>query len=747
MRYYLAAVFIMLGFCLSAYGQTGTMGENISLGTTRQAAYHKLSPLLKQLTRQDIRQRREGKLMEKGGKGKEICAFIQISEDGEEVLSNNGCRKLAQAGNIYIASIPIKRIANLSSDPRVKRIEANKSNKILMDSTAMHVNTLPVYEGKALPQAFTGKGVVMGVMDIGFDLTHPNFFDSTLSNYRIKRMWDQISPDTLQSSLYVGRDYTTEEELLAIGRSYDGEEQTHGTHTAGIAAGSGYNSRYRGMAFESDICLVANATSADFPLIDSTLIERYTYAVDALGFKYIFDYADSVGKPCVISFSEGSAQDFFGYDYLYYAMLDSMSGPGRIIVASAGNEGNRISYIHKERGRESAGNFLYSNTDHASGVIKSDKDFTLRLVAYTSRNDTLLIPSQRIIEQVDSEYVDTVYISDVQYIINMAAYPSCYNPAEMCYDYNIQVMGKLGAIQELSLEVVGREADIEVYRYSGYFVTSNRNPALCDGVPEHNIHSPASAPSVICVGATGYRTGITNYLGEYRPFNDGTNGKRSGYSSVGPTMDYRIKPDVMAPGTNVISSYSSYYIEKHPDASDVLSDVEHFDVNGRTYAWNSNTGTSMSTPVVSGAIALWLQAKPDLTPQDILKVFERTCSHYDPTLSYPNNYYGYGQIDVYRGLLDILGIDKIEGISSHQVQRVKCRPADGILYVDIEEEGKKGSMTVSIYATNGILMKQARIDDTAGTHRIDISNLPKGIYAVQVNGGTPSTTGSMLFRQ
>jgi subtilisin family serine protease len=175
--------------------------------------------------------------------------------------------------------------------------------------------------------------------------------------------------------------------------------------------------------------------------------------------------------------------------------------------------------------------------------------------------------------------------------------------------------------------------------------------------------------------------------------------------------------------------------------------VEHFDVNGRTYAWNSNTGTSMSTPVVSGAIALWLQAKPDLTPQDILKVFERTCSHYDPTLSYPNNYYGYGQIDVYRGLLDIVGIDKIEGISSHQVQRVKCRPADGILYVDIEEEGKKGSMTVSIYATNGILMKQARIDDTAGTHRIDISNLPKGIYAVQVNGGTPSTTGSMLFRQ
>ena len=45
---------------------------------------------------------------------------------------------------------------------------------------------------------------------------------------------------------------------------------------------------------------------------------------------------------------------------------------------------------------------------------------------------------------------------------------------------------------------------------------------------------------------------------------------------------------------------------------------------------------SMSSPVVAGAIALWLQAYPRLTPQDCLEVFRKTCTQYDTSLSYPN---------------------------------------------------------------------------------------------------------------
>ena len=678
-----------------------------------------------------------------------VCAFIRITDDADRILRQNGCQKLAQAGNIYIAAIPADRLGALSQERNVSRIEARRGTHALMDSMAIHLNALPVYAGTSLPQAYTGKDVVMGIMDIGFDLTHPNFYDAQAANYRIKRLWDQISPDTIGSSLFVGRDYSGERELLDLGCSYDGKQQTHGTHTLGIAAGSGYNSPYRGMAWESDICLVNNATTEDIALIDTADYDKYTFATDALGFKYIFDYAQSVGKPCVVSFSEGSEQDFYGYDVLYYAMLDSLLGPGRILVASAGNNGNVVNFIHKERGRERAGTFVQTNIDRMSLTAKADAPFTLRTTIYNTEPVIIEIPTDEVLAREDSCYTDSVLIDDRMYYITLTAYPSCYIPTETCYDIELRALANLGSHKPLSVEFVGRDADIEVYRNSGNLVTNPLAPELCDATVGRTIHSPSSAPRVICVGATGYRTGITNYLGEYREFNQGNDGRRSSYSSIGPTFDGRIKPDVMAPGSNIISSYSSYYLENNPQAGDIRSDVEHFDFRGRTYSWNSNAGTSMATPAVGGAIALWLQAKPTLTPEEAMDVIAHTSSHYNESLSYPNNEYGYGQIDVYRGLLYILGIDGIEGLSQHQPKAVSIVPI-GQGQLQLRFEGNEGlstpSFSIRIFNTSGQLVSTQSLTGGQEEYTIDLSSLPRGVYAVQVNTGQPTTTGSTLVR-
>jgi len=709
--------------------------------------YGKMSSMLRQIAHQQNHFQVKGKKARSVNRQK-ICAFIRITQDADEVLERHSCRKLAQFGDIYIASIPLNRLNALSLDNRVTRIEANRTHSVHTDILAGNINALPVYQGEQLPQAYTGKGVVMGVMDIGFDLTHPNFYDSSATNYRIKRMWDHITTDTLESDFYVGRDYIGTEELLALGHSYDGIDQTHGTHTLGIAAGSGYNTPYRGIAYESDICLVANASNEDLPLIDSMNVYKYTYATDALGFKYIFDYADCVGKPCVISFSEGSPQDFQGYDVLYYAILDSLVGPGRIIVASAGNNGDQVSYFHKEPGRELAGNFLYSTTDHVSGTIKTDKDIDIRTVIYhAAGNDTIIVPTQQLIELPDSELVDTFYANGLRYILDVYAYPSCYEENEMCYDYTITVMGRLGSPDRVSLELIGREADVHFYKLDGFLLPRPQiNPLLTDGEKLCNIHSPSSAPNVICVGATGYRTEVMNYLGEQKVNANGTNGERSSYSSVGPTYDGRIKPDVVAPGTNVISSYSSYYLEKHPDASDIKWDVAHFDFNGRTYAWNTNTGTSMSTPAVGGAIALWLQANPRLTPQDIMDVFSRTCRRVDESLDYPNIYYGYGQIDVYKGLLDVLNLTGIEGISQNQPKGVEILPVGNRKVKIVFGVYKHGLCNVQIYSLAGVKLFAEKYNMEDGSITIDVQDLPQGIYAIQVNGPTAEMTGSTLVR-
>ena len=674
-----------------------------------------------------------------------VCAFVRMEGDGKRILEKHGCRMLTQVGDIYIVDIPIHALSALSQHVGVKRIEANRSHSLLMDSTAIHLNTQSVYAGTDLPQAYTGEGVVVGVVDVGFDLTHPNFYDSTTTNYRIKRFWDQLSIDTIGSALFVGADYTTEATIKDYAHSRDGLIQTHGTHTLGIAAGSGYDSPYRGMAYESDICLVSNAVSSDISLIDEADIYKYTYATDALAFKYCFDYAESVGKPCVVSFSEGSPQDFRGDDQLFYEMIENITGPGKIFVAAAGNDGGRKTYFRKMPGTESVGAFFYTEGKRMSFSMKSKSAFSIRTTIYDSPREVLTIETAQVLAAKDSIYVDTLTVGSKNYIFTVTAYPSCYDDSEMVYECYIEGEARLGLEREISVELVGDEADVELFKGAGYISVSGTDASLNAGEMRYSIHSPSSAPAAICVGGTAYRTGIVNYQGTPRTYNMGTGGVRYRHSSVGPTYDERVKPDVMAPGVNVISSYSSYYIEANPTAGDVGWDVAHFGFNGRTYAWNSNSGTSMSTPAVAGAIALWLQAKPTLTREEIMDVFSRTCTHYDASLSYPNNEYGYGQIDVYRGLLDILGVSGIEEVSkSHTAARIGVSP-NGMLTI-MTAEPVDHPFTVKVYSVSGMLLYTEQMEAGRTTYTLDLSRLPSSaVYAVQINGDK-KIAGSTLIR-
>lgn len=709
------------------------------------ARWEKLSPMLRQLVRQEGCSNGKSRLIHDNHR--EVCAFVRVSDEPEKVLRHYGCRELARVGGISIASIPVKNLCDMSLDEHVRRIEASPSGRVLNDSMAIHLNAVPVYEGRGLPQAFTGKGVVMGLMDIGFDLTHPNFYDKTATNYRIRQFWDMISADTIGSQLFVGRDYTTQEELLALGHSRDGLDFTHGTHTLGIAAGSGYQSPYQGMAPESDICIVANAVSDDLPFIDPADYEKYTYATDALGFKYIFDYAERMGQPCVISFSEGSSQDFWGYDQLYYELIDSLLGPGRILVSAAGNRGDQKFWFEKPAGQPSAGTFLFGNGGQVDGTLKGDAPFDIRIVGYGSKNDTLTINTTEVLSRPDSVWTDTLALQGFPVVVTIEGYPSCYVPQETCFDVMVKRLtpGTLGSEGScfVSLEMVGTEANVEFWKYSAWLVESNLNPSLCCGDGTHSVMSPASSPSVICVGSTYYRQGIKNYRGEWTAHERAQRGYRVNHSSRGPTMDGRIKPDVMAPGANIISSNSSFFMENHPETGERDWTVDFFDFQGRTYAWTANTGTSSASPAVGGAIALWLQANPRLTPTDVMGVIERTSTHPDPSITYPNNDYGYGQIDVYRGLLDILDVSAIEGVSESLTPAI-VTVTDGQLCISLGESAI-ADFSVRLYSLKGQLLLTQRLSKGQQTYHLPLPQLHSGVYALQIDG-QQQVAGSSLIR-
>jgi subtilisin family serine protease len=126
----------------------------------------------------------------------------------------------------------------------------------------------------------------------------------------------------------------------------------------------------------------------------------------------------------------------------------------------------------------------------------------------------------------------------------------------------------------------------------------------------HNtLSAPADADSILAVGSVS------------------ANGLRSGFSSVGPTTDGRIKPDVMAQGSGV--TYAS---------AAVATGYESF-----------SSGTSFSTPQVAGVAALLLEARPGSTPADIIGALRATASN---SLT-PDNLVGWGTINAEAALADL----------------------------------------------------------------------------------------------
>ena len=137
---------------------------------------------------------------------------------------------------------------------------------------------------------------------------------------------------------------------------------------------------------------------------------------------------------------------------------------------------------------------------------------------------------------------------------------------------------------------------------------------------------------------------------------------------------------------------------------------------------------------------MWLQADPTLTTERIKEVIARTSRHPDSRFDYPNYVYGHGEIDVYAGLLDILGLaNAIPDLSTNQPERLHITLSDHTLRFDTAV----AAAAVRLYATDGRLLLSTRTTD-------GIVPLPEGladgVYAVQVNTDDPRTTGSTLIR-
>jgi subtilisin family serine protease len=233
--------------------------------------------------------------------------------------------------NTVLARVTPQEIILLAKNKFVTHIYLEPGKpKPLNDTALIHNNVLPVHLGNNLISPFTGKNILLGFIDTGIDINHPDFKDS-LGNTRIYRIWDQNESYDGNAfgygKIWTNNDINSGSCTHKDPFSYYG----HGTQVTGTATGNGRAvNNYTGMAPEAKIVMVASK----FDTINwlATVVQSV---------EYIFSLADSLQIPCVINISAG---DYYGsHDGLDLPalLIDSMlkAKNGRAIVCAVGNAG------------------------------------------------------------------------------------------------------------------------------------------------------------------------------------------------------------------------------------------------------------------------------------------------------------------------------------------------------------------------------------------------------------------------
>lgn len=703
-----------------------------------------------------------------------VLTLVRMAKGGSEnAITDHGGFVVKQlTGDLVIALLPVDKLDAIAIEPSVRRLSANPLAKALMDSVRYKINADKAYIPSAATQqtAFTGKGVVTGVCDSGFDFTHPMFQDE-FGNSRIKSFYDQIKQSSTANYYGVGTVYNDIEQIFEQGGSSDKKLEVHGSHVLGIMAGSPCDGPrhkgYSGIAYESDIVPVCidfacnNSNKINYTGFDAFSSIAASDVEYLLANLYVMEYAEAHNQPCVVNNSWGGPMSFDENDEDYNDAYASIQGPGRIVTFAAGNSGDQYLY-HKWKANtpDTLAFTMSQNADFGFITFRSKQPFTLTRLVDTYREVGGKLKSKTDTVRYDFSKVDaskdTVYYTEKTSFIYSRKNKDRYSfYAEIMKRGNEYIMalvdnresGKMGTTHYIALE---GDDDIEALGSVDCitFVPDDDNDSNNEepkGAYPYSICSPGCYNSVISVGAINTRTWFKNIDG-YGVSYDGNikeTGKLTYWSSCGPNLSGEIVPTVVAPGHNILSALNHY--AENTYESDLIADtlLTTSSVSDQHYKMAAMSGTSMSTPVVSGIIALWLQANPTLTTAQVKDVLAKTSRHTNDEEVWPNNEYGYGVIDAYAGLLEVLQLpSKIQDISTSQPAQTKIAISDKTLTISTIEGA--GPLRVRIYSTNGVLVGEFMTDRVQSS--FDLGHLPSGIYAVQVTGNKKSVTGSTLIR-
>ena len=517
----------------------------------------------------------------------------------------------------------------------------------MMDKVRSNLGIDQIHAGMHLPQGYDGSGVVVGIIDIGLEYCHPTFYDVTGTTLRVKRVWNQKdSTGTAPSGYSYGSEYTTEAQMAAA--KTDDTIQSHGTHVASITAGCGapygHGAVYRGIAPGADIVLVPVPAA----LRASNIID---------GINYIYSYAQSVNKSCVINMSFGTIlgpHDGTGYSDRLVRSFVEQHPDSLVVVSSAGNKGSDP--VHLEKQFSPVDTILTTQLENDileedGGVVSvwGDENFTLALTLLNTTTG----------EQVDftgffSTDTDTLIVVNLLTSDNDTVACEFGITPRDSVNHRVNADFTISSIPSQHQVILTLRCDTTATIHAWCDRLLFRSSALVEGtVDGDSLYSiegfVANTDAVISVGAYNTRLSYNTYTGGFHTgMASDKLGDVSTFSSLGPTIDGRVKPDITAPGS-VIASASNRY--DHYDGSGFLYDTIQW--NGQQEEYCTKYGTSMSAPMVTGIVALWMQHNPSLGVDSVRAILHRT-AHNDRftgnCVTEPNNTWGHGKVNAFGGL-------------------------------------------------------------------------------------------------
>ncbi|MEM9024332.1 MAG: hypothetical protein AAGB22_11355, partial [Bacteroidota bacterium] len=140
--------------------------------------------------------------------------------------------------------LPVHRIPALVAETYVERLEAGMGKgQPLNDQSLLNNNVLPIHQGLApLPEAYDGEGVIMGFIDSGIELNHPDFQLDSTGRTRVLMLWDQTLPFNAQLTPGYGYGQVWDSAQINAGISNHLDQVAffgHGSNVTGIGAGNG----------------------------------------------------------------------------------------------------------------------------------------------------------------------------------------------------------------------------------------------------------------------------------------------------------------------------------------------------------------------------------------------------------------------------------------------------------------------------------------------------------------------------